>query len=252
MIKVLSGLKILLKGYISQLIINIKNYILLFVKNFIDICVMSEITLKVEKRGAFKRSLSRSMRTAGYVPGVYYIHGGENIAIKAHELALRPVVFTTESNVVNLEVEGEAKPFSCILKAVQFHPITSRIIHFDLIGLKEGEMIELEIPVALKGNAIGIKDGGQLQFILHRLMVKCLPKDIPSHIDLEVSGLKISDSIKVSDIKIDNVEILNDHNAVVVSVVPPVAAAVDEKAAVEPGTAEPEVITKGKKEEAAD
>lgn len=223
----------------------------MFVKNFIDICVMSEITLKVEKRGAFKRSLSRSMRTAGFVPGVYYIHGGENIAIKAPELALRPVVFTTESNVINLEVEGEPKPFSCILKAVQFHPITSRIIHFDLIGLKENEMIELEIPVALQGNAIGIKDGGQLQFILHRLNVKCLPKHIPSHIDLEVSGLKINDSIKVGDINIDNVEILNDHNAVVVSVVQP-AAATEEKPAETEAAVEPEVITKGKKEESAD
>ena len=212
---------------------------------------MSEITLKVEKRSAFKRSISRSMRTSGYVPGIYYIHGGENIAIKAPELALRPVVFTTESNVINLEVEGEPKPFSCILKAVQFHPITSRIIHFDLIGLKENEMIELEIPVALKGNAVGIKDGGQLQFILHRLNVKCLPKDIPSHIDVEITNLKVSDSIKVSDIKIENVEILNDEHAVVVSVVQP-AAATEEKPAETEGAAEPEVIAKGKKEESAE
>ncbi len=191
------------------------------------------------------------MRTSGYVPGIYYIHGGENIAIKAPELALRPVVFTTESNVINLEVEGEPKPFSCILKAVQFHPITSRIIHFDLIGLKENEMIELEIPVALKGNAVGIKDGGQLQFILHRLNVKCLPKDIPSHIDVEITNLKVSDSIKVSDIKIENVEILNDEHAVVVSVVQP-AAATEEKPAETEGAAEPEVIAKGKKEESAE
>jgi len=214
---------------------------------------MSEITLKVEKRGAFKRSLSRSMRTAGYVPGVYYIHGGQNIAIKAPELSLRPVVFTTESNVINLEVEGEAKPFSCILKAVQFDPVTSKLIHFDLIGLKADEKIEIEIPVSLQGNAIGIKDGGQLQFILHRLQVKCLPKDIPSHIDLEVSGLKIGDSFKVSDIKIENVEVLNDENAVIVSVVPPTAAAVEEKAAEDAAAAaEPEVISKGKKEEASE
>jgi len=213
---------------------------------------MSEITLKVEKRGAFKRSISRSMRTAGFVPGVYYIHGGENIAIKATELSLRPVVFTTESNLISLEVEGDAKPYSCILKAVQFDPITSRLIHFDLIGLKDDEMITMEIPVALKGNPIGVKDGGQLQFILHRLEVKCLPKNIPSHIDIEVAEFKIGDSMKVSDVKIENVEILNDENAVIVSVVPPTAIAVDEKAAEEAGTAEPEVITKGKKEEAAE
>ena len=111
-------------------------------------------------------------------------------------------------------------------------------------------MIELEIPVSLQGNAIGIKDGGQLQFVLHRLEVKCLPKDIPSHIDIEVSGLKIGDSIKVSDIKIDKVEVLNDEGAVIVSVVPPAAVEVEEKPAEDAAiAAEPEVITKGKKEE---
>jgi len=210
---------------------------------------MSEITLKVEKRGAFKRSLSRSMRTAGYVPGVYYIHGGENIAIKAPELSLRPVVFTTESHVINLEVEGEEKSFSCILKAVQFDPITSRLVHFDLLGLKAGELINIQIPVSLKGSAIGIKDGGQLQFILHKLEVKCLPQNIPSHIEIEITELRIGDSVKVSDIKLENVEILNEETAVIVSVVQPAAAPVEETAAVTEAVVEPEIISKGKKEE---
>ncbi len=214
---------------------------------------MSEITLKVEKRSEFKRSISRQMRKAGFVPGVYYIHGGENIAIKASELSLRSVVFTTESNIVNLEVEGESKPYSCILKDVQFDPITSRLIHFDLIGLKEGETITLEIPVALHGNAPGVKDGGLLQFILHRLEVKCLPQNIPSHIDIDISNLRIGDSVKVSDLKHDNFEIINDESAVIVSVVPPTTVAAEETTAVEGETAaEPEVITKGKKEEEAE
>lgn len=210
---------------------------------------MSEITLKVEKRSEFKRSVSRQMRKAGFVPGVYYIHGGENIAIKASELSLRSIVFTTESNIVNLEVEGEAKPYSCILKDVQFDPLTSRLIHFDLIGLKEGETINLEIPVALHGNAPGVKDGGLLQFILHRLEVKCLPQNIPSHIDVDINGLNIGDSVKVGDLKHENYDILNDESAVVVSVVAPATSAADETPADTEGAAEPEVISKGKKEE---
>ena len=213
---------------------------------------MSELILKAEKRSGFKRSTSRQMRNNGYVPGIYYINGGENIAIKATELSLRPVVFTDESHVINLEVEGEPKPFSCILKDVQFDPITSRLIHFDLLGLKAGEMINLEIPVALTGNAPGVKDGGILQHILHKLEVKCLPQNIPSHIEIDINALSIGDAVKVGDIKIDNVEILNDANATVVSVVQPAAAATTEETApTEEGTAEPEVITKGKKEEEA-
>lgn len=214
---------------------------------------MSELTLKAAKRSGFKRSTSRQMRKDGFVPGIYYINGGENIAIKAHELALRPVVFTDESHIINLEVEGETKPYSCILKDVQFDPITSRLIHFDLLGLKEGEMINLEIPVSLHGNAQGVKDGGILQHVLHKLEVKCLPQNIPSHIDIEIGGLLIGDAIKVGDIKIENVEILNDENATVVSVVPPTTQATEAAPAAEEGTAaEPEVITKGKKEEAAE
>ena len=214
---------------------------------------MSELILKAEKRSGFKRSTSRQMRKAGYVPGVYYINGGENIAIKATELSLRPVVFTDESHVINLEVEGEANTFSCILKATQFDPITSRLIHFDLLGLKAGEMINLEIPIALIGNAPGVKDGGILQHVLHKVEVKCLPQNIPSHIEIGIDKLMIGDAIKVGDIKIDNVEILNEANATVVSVVPPTAAAATEEAAhTEEGTAEPEVITKGKKEESTE
>ncbi|MCI0472378.1 MAG: 50S ribosomal protein L25 [Ignavibacteria bacterium] len=211
---------------------------------------MSEITLKVDKRTEFKKSTSNQMRKAGFIPGIYYIHGGENIAIKANELALRPVVFTSESKIINLEIEGESKPYSCILKNVQFDPITTRIIHFDLIGLKEGEKINLEVTVSLNGNPVGVKEGGLVQFILHKLNVSCMPKDIPSHIDLDVTNLNIGDSIKVSDIKIDNVEILNEESQVIVQVVPPVAEEVVETPAVEgEAPAEPEVITKGKKEE---
>lgn len=208
---------------------------------------MSEINLKAEKRSDFKRSTSRQLRKSGFVPGVYYIHGGDNIAIKAPELSLRPVISTTESRVINLDIEGEIR--QCILKDVQFDPVTSKLIHFDLLGLKAGEKIRVEVPVKLSGNPIGIKEGGLLQFIMHKLEINCLPQNLPSHIDLEVSGLGIGDSIKVSDVKLENIEFLDEEHAVIVSVVPPTLVAEETPAAETEAPAEPEVITKGKKEE---
>ncbi len=208
---------------------------------------MSEINLKAEKRSDFKRSTSRQLRKSGFVPGVYYIHGGDNIAIKAPELSLRPVISTTESRVINLDIDGEIR--QCILKDVQFDPVTSKLIHFDLLGLKAGEKIRVEVPVKLSGNPIGIKEGGLLQFIMHKLEINCLPQNLPSHIDLEVSGLGIGDSIKVSDVKLENIEFLDDEHAVIVSVVPPTLVAEETPAAETEAPAEPEVITKGKKEE---
>lgn len=212
---------------------------------------MSEINLKAEKRSDFKKSTSRQLRKSGYVPGVYYIHGGDNIAIKAPELSLRPVISTTESRVINLDIEGDVR--QCILKDVQFDPITSKLIHFDLLGLKEGEKIKVEVPVKLNGNPVGIKEGGLLQFIMHKLEVSCLPQHLPSHIDLDITNLGIGDSIKIADMKLENIEFLNEDHAVIVSVVPPTVVAEPTPAAAEGETpAEPEVITKGKKEEEAE
>lgn len=213
---------------------------------------MAEIILKAERRAEFKRSISNQMRKAGSIPGIYYTFGEEPIPIKVSELALRPLVFTSESNIVSLQIEGENKPLSCILKDTQFEPVSGRIIHFDLIGLKEGEMINIEISLILKGSAIGVKEGGIVQHNLHKLDIKCLPQNIPPHIDVDISNLAIGDSIKVSDLKTEGIEILNDENASIVSVVPPVIEAKPEEAAAAEGEApaEPEVISKGKKEEA--
>ena len=190
------------------------------------------------------------MRNTGTIPGIFYGGGEKNIPIAINELVLRPVIYTSESYIINLSIEGEEKPFSCILKNVQFGPLTDKPIHFDLLGLKEGEKLNLNVTIVLKGAAVGIKDGGILQHTLHKLQVECLPQFIPSHIDVDISNLKIGDSVKVGDIKIEGVEILAEANAAIVSVVPPVIEKVAEEAATEATTAEPEVITKGKKEEA--
>jgi len=210
---------------------------------------MAEIILKAERRTDFKKSTSNQMRKSGIIPGIYYSFGEEPIPIKVNELSLRPLVFTSESNIVSLQIEGENKPLSCILKDTQFEPVTSRIIHFDLIGLKEGEMLTIEVSVILKGNAVGVKEGGIVQHNLHKLEIKCLPQNIPPHIDVDITNLSISDSIKVSDLKFEGIEILNDENASIVSVVPPVQEAKPEEAAAAEAPAEPEVISKGKKEE---
>ena len=209
---------------------------------------MAEIILKAEKRSEFKKSSSKQLRKSGVIPGIFYLSGEQNIPIKVNELSIRPLVFTSESHIVNLQIEGE-KPFSCILKDVQFDPITTKITHFDLIGLKEGEEITIEVTVILKGTAAGSKEGGIVQHNLHKLEVKCLPQNIPGHIDIDISNLNIGDSIKVGNIKIEGVNILNDENASIVSVIPPVIEAEVAAAPVTEEAAEPEVISKGKKEE---
>jgi large subunit ribosomal protein L25 len=209
---------------------------------------MSEINLKAKKREEYKESTLNQIRKKGVIPGIYYGHGVDNISIAATEIDLRHLIYTTESHIINLNVEGDDTVYSCIMKDVQFHPVTDKPLHFDLIALKEGETITIEVSVHLVGNAIGVREGGVLQHILHKLDVECLPADIPSHIDVDISELNVNDSIKIGDLKVGNIKILNDENASVVSVVPPtVEKEVLPETTEEP--TEPEVISKSKKDE---
>ena len=209
---------------------------------------MSEINLKAKKREEYKESTLNQIRKKGVIPGIYYGHDVGNISIAATEIDLRPIIYTTESHIVNLSFEGDTSNYSCILKDVQFHPVTDKPLHFDLIALKEGETSTIEVSVQLIGNAQGIRDGGILQHILHKLDVECLPKNIPSHIDVEITNMNINDSIKVSDLKLENIKILNDENASIVSIVPPTVEKEVVAEAAE-GPAEPEVISKAKKDD---
>jgi len=95
---------------------------------------MKEITLVAERRNAGKRA-SKDVRNAGFVPGIYYAHGDENISLKAKPLSLRPIVYTSLTRLVNLQIEGENDKL-CFLKDVKFDPVTDNLVHFDLQGIK--------------------------------------------------------------------------------------------------------------------
>jgi large subunit ribosomal protein L25 len=133
--------------------------------------------------------------------------------------------------------------------------VTDRPVHFDLFGLNENEELTIEVPVTIQGIPQGVRDGGILQHILHRLRVSCLPKNIPDRIELNVETLEINKSIHVRDLSLPNVKVLENESSTVVAVVPPtvlkeaeaVPGAVVAEAEAAPG--EPEVIAKGKKPE---
>ncbi len=209
---------------------------------------MAEITLQAQKRDTYKDLTLNQLREKGIIPGIYYGHGVENIDLAATEINLRPIIYTTESRIINLKFDDNSS-FNCILKDVQFHPVSDKPLHFDLIAIKEGEQITIEVSVHITGNAPGIKDGGVLQHSLHKLQVQCLPSNIPSHIDIDVSELNVNDSIKVSDLKLENITILNDENASIVAIIPPT---VEKEPTAEEGAdapTEPEVISKSKKDD---
>ena len=209
---------------------------------------MHEITLQAEKRTQLGKH-NRSLRREGKVPGVFYVLGEQNIPILVSEKSLKPLIFTSETHLINLTL-SESEKKSCILRDIQFDPVTDRPVHFDLQGLREDRKIVIDIPVIVAGvTPAGVRDGGILQHFIHKLKVSCLPKDIPEHIEVNPENLKINQFIHVSDIKIPNVAILENETNAIIGVMPPIKEEVLTPA---PGTeesVEPEVIAKGKKPE---
>ncbi len=179
---------------------------------------MEAITINAAPREAGKKG-SKSVRRAGNVPCVLYGHNVEPVTFQVPELALKPLIFTSELHVAHIEMEGEA--WDCVMKAIDFHPVTDRPIHADFLVLQRGEAVTLTVPVQFHGTPVGQKEGGDTQLLLHEIQVNCLPKDIPSHIDVDIANLQIGDAIHVRDLDVPGVTIVESPDKTVVSVVPP-------------------------------
>lgn len=211
---------------------------------------MSEISIKAKKRALSTKGAVNKLRKSGEVPGIFYAKGIEPIPISVPELALNPLVYTSETHIVNLEIENEETKKS-ILKGIQFDPVTDKIVHFDLMGISSDQQIEIEVPITLEGQAKGLKEGGIIQQSMHKLTVSCLPADIPEHITINISNLGIGDSVHVKDLAMDKIKFLHNDDVIVVSVAMPRAQVEAAPTAEVTGEEkmEPEVISKGKQVE---
>ncbi len=220
---------------------------------------MSVIPLIAARRGERGKGAARKARAAGRIPAVLYGRGAEAIpvAIESRDFELAMRKHKGGNPIVGLTVEGSE--YTALIRDVQYDPVTRGIIHLDFQRISLTETVEVDVAVRLTGLAVGVKDaGGILEPILRDVKVRCLPTAIPSAIEVDVSALNIGDSIHVRDIVAPEVTILNDPDSTVATVVPPTVT-VEEKPAEEAAAAaataepaEPEVIAKGRKEEAGE
>lgn len=214
---------------------------------------MAEITLTAKKRETSNKGANKELRRNGVIPCIYYSKDKEPIAFSVEEVALKPLVYTSQAHIINLTFENE-EPIGAIIKDVQFDPVTDRVVHADFHGVTLGQMIEVQIPVNITGSAVGVKEGGMLQQNIHKLDVECLPRHISQQLDIDVSELGIGDSIHIRDLDFENINILNHEDTIVISVVAPRGEEEEEIEEVEvegegEEAAEPEVISKGKADE---
>ena len=193
---------------------------------------MKTIEIIGYRRANLGKTDSQRLRDEGNVPCVLY--GGDNqVHFYAPMILFREVVYTNEAHFVHLNIEGEES--QAILQAVQFHPVSEVILHADFLRISEDRKIKMNIPARLVGQAPGVSKGGTLVQKRSSLKVLGFPKDMPDHIDVDVSALDFHHAIKVSDIKHQGLEFTDPKQASVAVVeVPRAAKLAAEEAAAAP------------------
>jgi len=219
---------------------------------------MAEIVLSAENRESRGKGPARRLRTKGLIPAVVY--GGtsdpESVAVDPKTL-LRVLKSESGRNTILSLDFGGGKKTSAILKSWQVDPIKERFLHADFFRIAMDVAIRVTVPIRTQGEARGVKvDGGILELIMRSVEVECLPGDIPEHIDIDVSNLRIHDALRVSDLPPNaKVKVLQAAEQVLVHVISvkeeaaPTPGAAEGEAAAAATPAEPEVLKKGKKEE---
>ncbi len=182
---------------------------------------MKTIEIVGYKRANLGKSESQRLRNEGYVPCVVY-GGNEQVHFYAPMILFRDLVYTNEAHFVHLNVEGEES--KAILQEVQFHPVSEIIQHADFLKIAEDRKIKMSIPTRLVGKAPGVEKGGALVRKKAALTVYGFAKDMPDHIDVDVSELDFHHAIKVADMKLAGLEFIDPKQSAIAAVEVPRSA----------------------------
>ena len=186
------------------------------------------------KRANLGKSEAKKLRSEANVPCVLY-GGDKQVHFHAPMILFRDLIYTQDAHFVHLNIEGEE--FEAIIQDVQFHPVSEVILHADFLQLFEGKKIRMDIPVKLFGQSPAVTEGGVLIHKRRKLSVLSLPKNMPSHIDVDISTLQFHHSVKVQDVPPADYEILDTKIASIAVVEMPRALVIadDEEAEGEEG-----------------
>ncbi len=176
---------------------------------------MKSVSMSGSLRENVGKKDAKKHRKEGKVPCVIY-GGEEQIHFFTEEKNFKGIVFTPNVYIIELNIDG--KTYSTILKDIQYHPVHDNILHADFLELNPSKAVSISIPVALKGTAPGVISGGRLIKKIRKIKVSALVEDLPDQLVIDISKLKIGDSILVSDVKDDKLTFLENPNSMIVGV----------------------------------
>ncbi len=176
---------------------------------------MKSITIEGQLRTESGKKATRLLRSQKQVPGVIY-GGSQEINFSAPATAFKDIVYTPDFMLADVKIDG--KNYRCILKDIQFHKVTDALLHVDFLELVEDKKVIATLPLKFVGVPAGVKAGGKLVTKMKSLKVKVLPKYLKQHIDVNIEKLELNENVRVEDVVIENMEVLNSPRIPIASV----------------------------------
>ncbi len=176
---------------------------------------MKSVSISGLSRASVGKKDAKAVRNAGFVPCVLY--GGKDqktFSVKYNDLL--PLVYTPDVLTVDLNIDGTS--YKALMQEIQFHAINDKIVHIDFLEMFDDKPVFIDIPVHTTGNSIGVKAGGKLTLNVRKLKVRALPANLPDSIEIKIDDLDIGKSIRVSEIPVKNIELLDTPNMVVATI----------------------------------
>jgi large subunit ribosomal protein L25 len=177
---------------------------------------MKSVTIEGKSRSELGKKETRQLRSEGMVPAVIY-GGNDTIHFSAPQMTLRPLVYTADFQVAEINVNG--KTHRCILKDMQFDVVTDELSHIDFLELVEDRKIIANLPLKFVGQPEGVKAGGRLVVKAKTLKVRTYPKYLKENIEVNIDNLQLNGNVRVEDVNAENMEIMNSPRIPIASVV---------------------------------
>lgn len=214
---------------------------------------MEILLLKANKRGGKGKELNKKLRSKGSIPAVIYGEGKDNLLAEVDYKELYQILHIQKGGnvILSLKMEDSGEEENVVLREVQRHPVSHKLLHADFHRISLNKKSHFFVQVQSVGSAEGVKAGGIIEHHTREIEIKCLPLELPKSFDVDITHLKIGDSIHVKEVTVPpGIEIISSPDTVLFSIIAPKAVEVPVVAAEEEAAAEPELITSKKKEEA--
>ena len=176
---------------------------------------MKTIEIKASLRKDIGKKSSKLLRREENVPCVIYGKDG-NVHFYAHENSFKSLIYTHKAHLVQIDLDGKA--YKAVLKDIQFHPVSDKILHIDFIQIFDDKPVVINIPITVQGDSVGVIAGGKLSIKKRNIKVKGFAEDLPEFLPIDITDLKIHQSVKIGDLSFDKLELIDPKIATVLSI----------------------------------